>query len=144
MTATQKTNESANITSAFLAAAFFGALFTWPLMESFGRRYVLQATSVIFNVGAILMTVTTGNLKMMCKLSWRSCRDVTDIEDAGRVLTGLGVGSLTAVIPSYISEVSPIAIRGQLTGYFEVAYQVGGLVGFWVSQSPSLSELKLI
>ena len=70
MTATQKTNESANITSAFLAAAFFGALFTWPLMESFGRRYVLQATSVIFNVGAILMTVTTGNLKMMCRLSW--------------------------------------------------------------------------
>ena len=69
---------------------------------------------------------------------------MTDIEDAGRVLTGLGVGSLTAVIPSYISEVSPIAIRGQLTGYFEVAYQVGGLVGFWVSQSQPLSELKLM
>lgn len=53
--------------------------------------------------------------------------------DAGRVLTGFAVGSLTAVIPSYIAEVSPPAIRGQLTGYFEVAYQIGGFVGFWIN-----------
>jgi hypothetical protein len=35
------------------------------------------------------------------------------------------------VIPTYISEIAPPAIRGQLTGFFEVSYQCGTLVGFW-------------
>lgn len=78
----------------------------------------MQVTSVIFILGAVLMTATTSSLPMMY---------------AGRVFTGFGVGALTGIIPSYIAEVAPPAIRGQLTGYFDVAYQVGSLVGFWVN-----------
>jgi MFS family permease len=47
------------------------------------------------------MTATTSSLPMMY---------------AGRVFSGFGVGALTGIIPSYIAEVAPTAIRGQLTG----------------------------
>lgn len=33
----------------------------------------------------------------------------------------------------YISEISPPAIRGQLVGMYEIGWQIGGLVGFWIN-----------
>lgn len=36
-------------------------------------------------------------------------------------------------MPSYIAELSVPSIRGILTGLFEVAYQIGSLVGFWIN-----------
>lgn len=53
--------------------------------------------------------------------------------DAGRVLTGIACGAITATVPSYIAELSVVSIRGILTGFFEVAYQLGSLVGFWIN-----------
>lgn len=86
--------------------------------ESLGRVRSIQLSSIVFIVGVVLMTATTTSLKMMY---------------GGRVLTGLGVGALTGIIPSYIAEVAPPAIRGQLTGYFDVAYHVGSVIGFWIN-----------
>lgn len=74
-------------------------------MEVFGRKRPMQLAAIIFNVGAILMTVTTHSLGMIY---------------AGRVLTGFAVGILTAVVPTFLSEISPPPIRGRLTGFFEV------------------------
>lgn len=36
-------------------------------------------------------------------------------------------------MPSYIAELSVPSIRGILTGLFEVAYQIGSVVGFWIN-----------
>lgn len=35
--------------------------------------------------------------------------------------------------PIYCSEISPPAIRGRLVGLYELAWQIGGLVGFWIN-----------
>ena len=51
----------------------------------------------------------------------------------GRVLTGIGCGAGTATVPSYIAELSVSSIRGILTGLFELAYQVGSVIGFWIN-----------
>lgn len=56
-----------------------------------------------------------------------------NIIDAGRVLTGLGCGVITATVPSYIAELSIPSIRGILTGFFECAYQIGSVIGFWIN-----------
>ncbi len=72
----------------------------------------------VFILGAVLMTATSGNLAMMY---------------GGRVLTGFGCGAITATVPSYIAELSVPSIRGILTGLFEIAYQIGSLVGFWIN-----------
>lgn len=36
-------------------------------------------------------------------------------------------------MPSYIAELSITSIRGILTGLFEVSYQAGSLIGFWIN-----------
>jgi sugar porter (SP) family MFS transporter len=52
---------------------------------------------------------------------------------AGRFFTGMGVGGIAAVSPIYIAEISPPAIRGRLTGFFESFYQTGAVIGFWIN-----------
>lgn len=52
---------------------------------------------------------------------------------AGRVLCGVGVGATSMVVPIYISELAPPAVRGRLVGMFELGWQIGGLVGFWIN-----------
>lgn len=37
------------------------------------------------------------------------------------------------VVPIYISELSPPAVRGRLVGIYELGWQIGGLVGFWIN-----------
>jgi hypothetical protein len=45
----------------------------------------------------------------------------------------LACGAITATVPSYIAEISVTSIRGILTGLFEVTYQSGSLIGFWIN-----------
>jgi MFS family permease len=46
---------------------------------------------------------------------------------------GLGVGSSSLIVPVYISECSPPAIRGRLIGLFEIVLQLSQIIGFWVN-----------
>ncbi|CAM1502715.1 Fc.00g074910.m01.CDS01 [Cosmosporella sp. VM-42] len=109
---------SSNITSAFQAGAFFGAIFCFLITEKVGRKWALQSNVVVFLIGAILMVAATHQLSYIY---------------AGRILTGIACGAITATVPSYIAELSIVSIRGILTGLFEVAYQIGSLVGFWIN-----------
>ena len=52
---------------------------------------------------------------------------------AGRVLAGIGTGGASNMTPIYISELAPPAVRGRLVGIYEVGWQIGGLVGFWIN-----------
>ena len=53
----------------------------------------------------------------------------------GRTLAGIGVGGASNLTPIYIAELSPPAIRGRLVGLYELGWQIGGLVGFWINVS---------
>ncbi|KAL4994631.1 general substrate transporter [Aspergillus recurvatus] len=109
---------SSNITSTFQAGAFFGAIFCFLLTERIGRKWALQVNTLLFLIGAVVMTAATHQLSYIY---------------AGRALTGIACGAITATVPSYIAELSIVSIRGILTGLFEVAYQIGSLVGFWIN-----------
>jgi MFS family permease len=96
-------------------------------MERFGRKIALQIATIVFmfvfflrsrsrlivlissihdmnSIGAIVQTTATTHLGSIY---------------AGRVLVGLGVGTITAVAPVYLAEMSPPAIRGRLVGFCE-------------------------
>ncbi|KAL5375776.1 hypothetical protein PMIN06_005039 [Paraphaeosphaeria minitans] len=118
ITAENSDSISSNITSAFQAGAFWGAVFCFFLTERLGRKWALQINVLTFVVGVILMIVATDQLSYIY---------------TGRVLTGIACGAITATVPSYIAELSVSSIRGILTGLFEVAYQVGSLIGFWIN-----------
>lgn len=110
----------ANIVSLYQAGAFFGALFAYPVGFFWGRKWGLWVTAIVFTLGSGLMLGANGDRGL-------------GIMYAGRVLAGLGVGSGSNLTPIYISELSPPAIRGRLVGIYELGWQIGGLVGFWIN-----------
>ncbi|KAK0610525.1 general substrate transporter [Bombardia bombarda] len=109
-----------NIVSVYQAGAFFGSLFAYVTSYFLGRRKSLFIFALVFILGAGIMLAANG------------ARGIGPII-AGRVLAGVGVGGASNMVPIYISELSPPAIRGRLVGIYELGWQVGGLVGFWIN-----------
>lgn len=118
MTTSEKNEVTSNITSIYSAGGLVGALMMYPSLELLGRRMTVIISDTIFIIGAILCTVPTHQIGLVY---------------AGRFFTGMGVGGIAAVSPIYIAEISPPAIRGRLTGFFESFYQTGAVIGFWIN-----------
>jgi MFS family permease len=113
---------SENIVSVYQAGAFFGALFAYAAGHYCGRKLGLQIFSAVFLLGAGLMLGANGNRGL-------------GLIYGGRVLAGIGVGGASNLTPIYISELAPPAIRGRLVGLYEMGWQIGGVVGFWINVS---------
>ncbi|ORY49733.1 MFS quinate transporter QutD [Leucosporidium creatinivorum] len=111
---------SENIVSVYQAGAFFGSLIGYPIGTLWGRKWGLLISALVFTLGSGIM------------LASKSSTGLGPIY-AGRVLAGLGIGAASNLTPLYISEIAPPAIRGQLIGMYEIAWQIGGLVGFWIN-----------
>lgn len=110
----------ANIVSCYQAGAFFGAFFAYPFGHYLGRRMGLAIFATIFLLGAGLMLGVNGHRGL-------------GLLYGGRVIAGLGIGGASNLAPIYCSEVAPPAIRGRLVGLYELSWQIGGLVGFWIN-----------
>ncbi|OAA56099.1 quinate permease [Cordyceps fumosorosea ARSEF 2679] len=109
-----------NIVSVYQAGAFFGSLGAYYASYALGRRKTLFLFALIFTLGAGLMLGANGQRGLGLIL-------------AGRVLAGIGVGGCSNMTPIYISELAPPAVRGRLVGIYELGWQIGGLVGFWIN-----------
>ncbi|CAI0643712.1 unnamed protein product [Colletotrichum noveboracense] len=109
-----------NIVSVYQAGAFFGSLFAYVSSYFLGRKKSLIAFSLVFMLGAGMMLGANRERGLSLIL-------------AGRVLAGIGVGGCSNMTPIYISELSPPAVRGRLVGIYELGWQIGGLVGFWIN-----------
>jgi len=116
---------SANIVSLYQAGAFFGSFFAYVSSHYLGRRKSLFVFISVFILGAGLML--GANRERGLGLIY-----------GGRVLAGIGVGASSMIVPIYISELSPPAVRGRLVGIYELGWQVGGLVGFWINYGVNL------
>ena len=116
---------SANIVSLYQAGAFFGSFFAYVSTHFLGRRKSLFVASTVFVLGAGLMLGANGERGL-------------GLIYGGRVLAGIGVGACSMIVPIYISELSPPAIRGRLVGLYELGWQIGGLVGFWINYGINL------
>lgn len=108
---------SSNVVSVLQAGAFFGALGSAPLSAKIGRKYTLFGFSMIFCIGAIPTTVAGGLAEIY----------------AGRVISSIGIGAISAMAPAYVSECSPKEIRGRITGLFQVMVAVGGMISYFVN-----------
>lgn len=114
------TSEYANITSTIVSllqlGALLGSLLIFPLVRLSGRLPSLGLGAVLFAFGCLLQVFASGHLSYMY---------------AGRFIGGIGLGCVTVVVPMYISELSPPAIRGSLVGLYEINNQLSSLCGFW-------------
>jgi len=116
----QATYVNSNIISVFHVGAFFGALGIYPIGEIFGRRISLFLSGFFLTFGAAISLISSNGNGLGAIY-------------AGRVLTGIGIGFTSGTTPMYVGEISPASIRGQLTGLWEIAWQVGTLIGFWIN-----------
>ncbi|QEO22640.1 hypothetical_protein [Candidozyma auris] len=120
MSSSKQTDIASNVVSVFQAGAYFGCLFFYPVGELLGRRVGLFLSGFFLTFGAAISLISNKD------------RGLGAIY-AGRVLTGLGIGGCSGLAPIYVSEISPAAIRGKLVGCWEIAWQVGGMVGYWIN-----------
>ncbi|CAN4079954.1 unnamed protein product [Withania somnifera] len=86
------------IVSTVLAGAFVGSFTGGSLADKFGRTKTFLLDAIPLAVGAFLCTTAQSVQAMII----------------GRLLTGVGIGISSAIVPLYISEISPTEIRGTL------------------------------
>ncbi|TFK68388.1 sugar transporter [Pluteus cervinus] len=111
---------SSNVVSVLQAGAFFGALGSAPLSAKIGRKYTLLLFTIVFVVGAILTTIAAG------------ANGLAEIY-AGRVISGIGIGAISAVAPAYVSECSPKEVRGRITGLFQIMVALGVMISYFIN-----------
>ncbi|KAF5383294.1 hypothetical protein D9615_004778 [Tricholomella constricta] len=118
----KRTNEvSSIVVSVLQGGAFFGALGSAPVSSKFGRKWTLVAFTAIFSVGAILTTVA------------KDKHNGLQLIYAGRVISGFGIGGISAVAPAYVSECSPKEVRGRITGLFQIMVAIGVMISYFIN-----------
>ena len=106
------------ITSSVMFGAIFGGALAGQLSDKLGRRKMILLSALIFVVGSILsgMAPQDGSLYLI----------------AVRVLLGLAVGAASALVPAYMSEMSPARLRGRLSGINQTMIVSGMLLSYVV------------
>ena len=100
--------------SSALVGCIVGVAFSGDLSDRLGRKKLLFISAVLFLFSAIGCSLVTS-------LDWLI---------ASRLLGGIGVGIASIVVPLYLSEISPAAIRGRLVTFYQLAITVGILMAY--------------
>lgn len=93
-----------------------GGLFVGPFVGRFGRKYTM-AGAYIINIGGTF-------LQYFCTTPAQYF--------GGKLLTGIPLGAFSTIAPTYASEMSPLAVRGAVTGGMNLAIVLGNTIGYGV------------
>jgi len=107
-----QTWEKSLIVSILSAGTFFGALFAGSLADWIGRRSTIMAGCGIFSIGVVLQVAST----------------TVSVLVPGRLIAGIGVGFVSAIIILYMSEVAPKAVRGAIVSGYQFCITIGLLL----------------
>ncbi|KAG0235129.1 myo-inositol transporter [Actinomortierella wolfii] len=99
--------------------AILGGMMAGLLTDVVGRKPVTLLSSVIFIVGAALMTFAHTYWLLLL----------------GRVVVGVGVGLAALVVPLYIGELAPSAYRGRLVTLNVLLITGGQVIAYLVSSA---------
>ncbi|KAF8502449.1 general substrate transporter [Gautieria morchelliformis] len=103
------------VTSSFIAGGLLGSIAANYSMESFGRKGSIRINTLLIFLGSSIMTVSASVPPLVI----------------GRFLIGAGSGLGLCVVPAYLSEISPPAIRGSIG----VLNQLGIVLGIFITQA---------
>ncbi|EKD12938.1 uncharacterized protein L3040_005796 [Drepanopeziza brunnea f. sp. 'multigermtubi'] len=88
-----------------------GCLIAGPFANKYGRKWCIPVWCVIFCIGVVVqMAVGTGD--------WIGIV-------MGRWTAGLGVGGLSVLVPLYMSETSPVPVRGAVVSCYQLFITIG-------------------
>src|SRR5690349_11513699 len=110
------TTHQGGIVSIYYLGAIVGAFVGGWIADRTGRINGLVLAAAFALVGGALQAATQSS----------------DFILISRVVTGLGTGALTAIVPVYIAEVSSAGHRGGFLGYVFIANYLGISVAYWL------------
>ncbi|GAP84081.2 putative sugar transporter [Rosellinia necatrix] len=100
------------ITSVLSLGTFIGALAASDFADSIGRRITILGSCAVFLVGVLLQVASAGLPLLL----------------TGRVVAGLGVGSVSAILVLYMSEIAPRKVRGAIVSGYQFCITIGLLL----------------
>ncbi|KAF2732347.1 general substrate transporter [Polyplosphaeria fusca] len=100
------------IVSILSAGTFFGALAAGPIADWIGRRTTIIAGCIVFSLGVALQFASTTVALLV----------------PGRLIAGIGVGFVSAIIILYMSEIAPKAVRGAIVSGYQFFITIGLLL----------------
>ncbi|KAM3418785.1 hypothetical protein BST61_g4755 [Cercospora zeina] len=107
------------LTAILELGAWVGTLYSGFLAEILSRKYAILVNTAVFIIGVVVQctAVTGGGHNAIL---------------GGRFVTGMGVGSLSMIVPMYNAEVAPPEVRGALVGLQQLAITTGIMISFWI------------
>ncbi len=102
------------VVSSVVLGAMFGAVAGGTLTDRFGRRIVLIATAALFALGAV-------GTALALTITWLII---------GRVIVGMAIGVASFTTPLYISEISPVTLRGRFVSFNQIALTSGIVIAY--------------
>eukprot|EP00879_Flechtneria_rotunda_P004066 GHRR01004311.1.p1 GENE.GHRR01004311.1~~GHRR01004311.1.p1 ORF type:complete len:567 (+),score=130.75 GHRR01004311.1:244-1944(+) len=114
------------VVSSTLAGAALGSLTGGFFADALGRRKAFMLCAVPMLAGPLL-SAAANDLNVMV---------------AGRLLAGIAIGLSSALVPLYISEVSPTNVRGQLGSLNQLMICVGILAALLVNVALPVSDWR--
>ena len=101
------------MTSILSAGTFLGALIAGDIADFIGRRPTIIMGCGVFCVGCILQIASTNQEALFV---------------LGRLVAGLGVGFISAIIILYMSEIAPKKVRGAMVSGYQFCITIGILL----------------
>ncbi|TKY87543.1 hypothetical protein EX895_003557 [Sporisorium graminicola] len=117
VTGIQNPTLSGLLTSILELGAFIGVLMNGYVSDAVGRKKCVVFGVAWFIVGVIIQAATHGGSY--------------DYILAGRTITGVGIGSLSMIVPLYNAELAPPEIRGSLVALQQLAIVAGVMISYW-------------
>lgn len=108
------TDSDALLSSAVVAGAALGALFSGRIADRFGPRRAQLLNTVPFALGAALSALSRTPSAFL----------------AARVVVGFGAGAASLLTPRYCAEISVPALRGRIGSQHQVFINVGILLAY--------------
>jgi len=98
--------------------AWLGTMYSGFLAEILSRKYAILVNVAIFIIGVVVQTtaIQAGHNAIL----------------GGRFVTGMGVGSLSMIVPMYNAEIAPPEVRGALVGLQQLSITLGIMISFWI------------
>jgi sugar porter (SP) family MFS transporter len=109
-------SDSSLIVAAVLGGGAVATLFSGPFADRFGRRFSLNLSAVIFIIGVVIVVFSTSFAAVLI----------------GRIVQGIGIGIITIVVPLYLVETMPPALRGRGVTLFQLCLTFGILLGYLI------------
>lgn len=102
-------SQLSDIAAAVLGGGSIATLIAGPLADLFGRRLMIQISSIVFVIGVVIVAMSHSYIELL----------------AGRLVQGVAVGLVSIVTPLFLAESMPTHLRGRGIVSFQLLLTLG-------------------